>query len=118
MELALLIVLGLAAGVLGSILGLGGGFLIVPALILLKDTPDKIATGTSVAIIVPAMLMALWGRASHGHVDWRMAGLIAVGAVVGAYLGSNLAAKLDPLWIRRMFAGILVVLAVLLVMKK
>ncbi len=118
MELALLIVLGLAAGTLGSILGLGGGFLIVPALILLKDTPDKIATGTSVAIIVPAMLVALWGRSSHGHVDWRMAGLIAVGAVAGAYLGSNLAAKMDPALIRRMFAGVLLVLAGILFFKK
>jgi len=118
MELVLLIVLGLAAGTLGSILGLGGGFLVVPALILLKDTPDKIATGTSVAIIVPAMLVALWGRASHGHVDWRIAGLVAIGAIVGAYFGSNLAAKLDPLWIRRAFSGILVVLAVILFFKK
>ena len=54
MDILLLVVIGFCAGALGSLLGLGGGFLVVPALVLLKSMDMKFATGTSVAIIVPA----------------------------------------------------------------
>jgi uncharacterized membrane protein YfcA len=112
-----LVALGLAAGTLGSLLGLGGGFLVVPALILLRGMKPEIATGTSVAVIVPAMLTALWRRGSYGHVDWKIAGLIAVGAVVGALVGSWLSTRVEGVWIRRLFAGVLVVLAGILAFK-
>ena len=119
MEIVLLIVLGLAAGTLGAMLGLGGGFLVVPALILLRDFDTRIATATSIAVIVPAMLMALWRRGVvDQQVDWRVAGLVAIGAVAGAWLGSELVKRMDPTWLRRMFAGVLVVLAALLVFRK
>ncbi len=119
MEIVLLIVLGLAAGTLGSMLGLGGGFLVVPALILLRGFDARIATATSVAVIVPAMVVALWRRGIVGQqVDWRVAGLVAIGAVVGAYIGSELVKKMDPTVLRRMFAGVLIVLAALLAFRK
>ena len=114
MDIVFLIVLGLAAGSLGSILGLGGGFLVVPVLILIKGLDEHIATGTAIGVIVPGMLVALWRRGAEGHVDIKIAGLVAVGAMVGAYFGSGFAAKIDRLMLRRMFAGILVVLAALL----
>ena len=117
MEIALLILLGLSAGTLGSLLGLGGGFLIVPMLILVRGLKPEIATGTAIAVIVPAMLTALWRRGSYGHVDWQLALLIAVGAVAGAFLGSWLSTQVGGIWIRRLFAGVLVVLAALLAFK-
>lgn len=111
MEIALLILLGLAAGTLGSLLGLGGGFLVVPMLILLRGLKPEIATGTSVAVIVPAMLMALWRHGGYGNVDWRLAGLIAIGAVAGAFIGPWISTQISGLAIRRLFAVVLVVLA-------
>ena len=118
MGIPLLIVLGLAAGALGSMLGLGGGFLVVPALILVQGMGERMATGTSVAIIVPAMVVALWRRGDAGHVDWKIAAFVAVGAVLGAFLGSKLAESIDPTLLRRLFAGILVLLAGILAFKR
>lgn len=119
MEIVLLVALGLAAGTLGSMLGLGGGFLVVPALILLRSIDARTATATSVAVIVPAMLVALWQRGVvDKQVDWRIAGFVAIGAVVGAYVGSNWVRRIDPTVLRRMFAGVLVVLAAVLVFRK
>jgi uncharacterized membrane protein YfcA len=107
-ELAGLIVLGLVAGTLGSLLGLGGGFLVVPVLLLWKQFDPRLATGTAAAVILPTAVVALWRRGVQGHVDWRTGAVIAVGAVLGAFLGSYLAGRLDPLWIRRSFAVLLV----------
>ena len=117
MEIVWLMLIGFAAGTLGSMLGLGGGFLVVPALILLRAMEPRIATGTAVAVIVPTMLIALWRRGAQGHVDWPVAGSIALGAVAGAFLGSWLAGVVPGPWIRRTFAFVLVGLAALLFFK-
>ena len=118
MDIALLVLIGLVAGTLGSLLGLGGGFLVVPALILLRGMSPTMATGTAVAVIVPTMAVALWRRGIQGHVDWTLAGLLAVGAIGGALLGSHLADKVSPVVIRRLFAGVLILLAAILLLRK
>jgi uncharacterized membrane protein YfcA len=118
MEILMLVLVGLAAGTLGSMLGLGGGFLVVPALILLKGMDARLATGTAVAVIVPTMAIALWRRGVQGHMDWRIAGLVAIGSIGGAFLGSWLAGRVDAVFLRRLFAGVLVFLAVMLLTKR
>ena len=117
MDFVFLIAVGLAAGTLGSMLGLGGGFLIVPVLLLVRNMEEHIATGTATAVIVPAMIVAVSIRGNQGEVDWRVAALIAVGAVIGAVLGATVAPKIEGVWLRRMFAGVLVVLAGILAFK-
>jgi uncharacterized membrane protein YfcA len=112
MEIVALVALGLVAGALGNLLGLGGGFLVVPALLLGKGLDPRIATGTAIAVIVPTAAVALWGRAAQGHVEWRTAALIAVGSVVGAAVGSWLAGRVDPVWIRRIFAVVMAAVAI------
>ena len=114
MDVTLLVLLGFVAGTLGSILGLGGGFLVVPALILLRGLDPRIATGTAVAVIVPTMLVTLWRRGIQGHVDWRLGAMIAVGAVAGAFLGSWIAGQVSGALIRRTFAVVLLGLSLLL----
>ena len=117
MDVLLLILLGLLAGTLGSLLGLGGGFLVVPALMLLLHKDPKMASGTAIAVIVPTMLVALWRRGVQGHIDFPLAGQIAIGAIAGAFLGSWLAGFLPGIVIRRTFAVVLVGLAALLFFK-
>ena len=118
MDILLLVAIGFAAGTLGSLLGLGGGFLVVPALLLLRGMDERMATATSVAVIVPTMVVALWLRGGvHGQVDWRVAGVLAVGAIAGAVLGSSLSTWVPKVVIRRLFAGVLVGLAVLLLLR-
>ena len=118
MDIALLILIGFAAGTLGSMLGLGGGFLVVPALVFLRSMDMKIASGTAIAVIVPAMLIAMWRRAGSGHIDWQVAGFLAIGAVIGPFLGAWLADQLPSIVIRKIFAAVLVCLAALLFFKK
>lgn len=118
MDIAILILIGFLAGTLGSLLGLGGGFLIVPALVFIKSMDIKMASGTSVAIIVPAMLVAMWQRGGRGHIDWRLAGIVAIGAVVGPFVGAWLADQLPAVVVRKIFAFVLVGLAALLFFKK
>jgi len=112
------VAVGLAAGTLGSLLGLGGGFLVVPALVLLRGLDSRVATGTSVAVIVPTMCVALWRRASLGHVEWHLAWPIAVGAVGGAFLGTWFSGRVDEALLRRLFAIVLVGVAALIAFKK
>ena len=107
-----LVGIGLAAGTLGSLVGVGGGVLVVPALITFAGLSARMATGTSIAVIVPTMLVALWRRSAQGHVDFRIAALCALGAVGGAFLGAWLAGRLPDIWIRRSFAGFLGLMSV------
>jgi len=118
MDIVVLVLIGPAAGTVGSLLGLGGGILVVPALILLRNVNPTLATGTSVAVILPTMAVAVWRRGVQGHVDWGLAALLAVGAIGGAFLGSWLAGQLPPSTIRRIFAVLLAATAVALYLKK
>jgi uncharacterized membrane protein YfcA len=123
MDILLLIAIGFLAGTLGSMLGLGGGFLVVPALILIKAMDPKMATHTAIAVIIPTMLIALWRRsaAAESSLDWGMVATLAVGAAVGAVLGSWLVrpeGPVDGLMLRRIFSFVLLGLAALLYFRK
>lgn len=109
---------GLVAGTLGSLVGVGGGVLVVPALMTFAGLDARHATGTSIAVIVPTMLVALWRRGVQGHVAWSLALLVAAGAVVGAFAGAALAGKLPDIWIRRSFAGFLALMSAWLFLKE
>jgi hypothetical protein len=115
MTLALALLLagvGLAAGTLGSLVGVGGGVIVVPALMTFAGLDARQATGTSIAVIVPTMIVALWRRGAQGHVTWTLAAICAVGAVAGAFVGAALAGRLPEIWIRRCFAGFLAAVSV------
>jgi uncharacterized membrane protein YfcA len=102
---------GLAAGLLSGFFGVGGGTVIVPALVLLGFTQRR-AVATSLAAIVPTAIAAAVAYVVHGHVDWPVAGLIVVGVVTGARVGSSLLSRLSERTLRWAFAGFLVLTAV------
>lgn len=108
----LLAAVGLVAGTLGSLVGVGGGVIVVPAMMTLAGLDARLATGTSIAVIVPTMIVALWRRGAQGHVHWTLAAACAVGAVAGAFVGAALAGRLPEIWIRRSFAGFLAAVSV------
>jgi hypothetical protein len=92
--------------------GVGGGVIVVPALMTFAGLDARQATGTSIAVIVPTMLVALWRRGAQGHVAWPPAAACALGAVAGAFVGAALAGRLPEIWIRRCFAGFLAAVSV------
>lgn len=119
MSILLLLAIGLLSGVLGGLFGIGGGILIVPALIGVLGYSQHKAQGTSlVALLAPVGLFALMNYYRAGNVDFKSGAWIAGGFMGGAYVGSLIAGKLDELTMRRVFAVFLVVVAFYLFTKK
>ena len=114
-ELAGFVLLGLATGVLASTLGVGGGIIFVPSLVVFFGFEQHIAQGTSLAVILPTAIVGAYLHSKRGRVVWRAALLIAAGGIVGGLIGAWGALAIDPDLLRRMFAGLLMVIAIRLV---
>lgn len=98
-------VIGLVAGILGGFFGVGGGVLIVPALVLIFGFDQHIATGTSLgALLPPVGLLGAMEYYRHGDVNIGYAAVIAAGLLVGGYLGAFVAVKIPALTLKRAFA--------------
>ena len=102
-----LVALGLVTGVFSGLFGVGGGILMVPALLLLLGMERKRAAGTSLAAIVPMSAVGVISYSIGGNVDLLAAGLLAVGSVVGAQIGSMLLHRLPTGFIRWAFIAFL-----------
>lgn len=110
MTYVLAIALGLAAGLLAGMFGVGGGILFVPTLIALGLNQHE-AIGTSLLAIVPTVLVGTWRQSRYGNVRWRAAAILGVAAAVSAQGGVVLAEALPATTLRRLFAGLLVLVA-------
>jgi len=108
------IAIGLAAGLLSGLFGVGGGTVIVPLLLLFLRFEQRLAAGTSLAAIVPTATVGVVSYAVHGSVAWIPALILAAGAVVGAQIGTWLLARLPQNALRWGFIGFLLVVIVML----
>jgi hypothetical protein len=112
MNNVLFIVIGLAAGVLAGMFGIGGGILVVPALILLAKFTPQMATGTSLAIFLfPIGLFGAYVYYKEGNVRMVPALLLALGVLFGSPVGAAIAQQMSALMLRRAFAVFLLVVA-------
>ena len=108
--------LGLVVGVISGMIGIGGGAFLIPALIFFYGMSQKTAQGTSIAtLLLPIGIFAFWTYYRAGHVNLRLAFLIAVGFAVGGWFGSLWAQHLPEVVLRRGFAVLLVLVAAKLV---
>ncbi|TML94144.1 MAG: sulfite exporter TauE/SafE family protein [Actinobacteria bacterium] len=110
MTYVLAVVLGLAAGLLAGLFGVGGGIVFVPALIALGLDHHE-AIGTSLLAIVPTVVVGTWRQSGYGNVRWRAALVLGLAAAVTAQGGVVLAESLSDATLRRLFAGLLVLVA-------
>ncbi len=106
-----LVVLGLVTGILSGLLGVGGGIIVVPALILLFGTSDLIAKGTSLLMMIPTAISGTIGNLRRNNVDLPAAALIGVAACTTTALGAWIATLLDPLAANILFAVFIVFIA-------
>jgi uncharacterized membrane protein YfcA len=113
--LAVAAALGLAAGVLSGMFGVGGGILFVPTLVLVLDLTQLSAQATSLAAIVPVVAVGAWRQHRYGNVRWRPAVVIGVLSIPGVLAGTALATALPDDVLRKLFAGLLIVAALQLV---
>ncbi len=106
-HILILVGIGLAAGILSGFVGIGGGVVIVPALIYFLGLTQFQAQGTSLAIMLPPVgIMAFYNYYKVGHVNITYAVVIAITFIIGGYLGSKFALRLNPNVVRFIF-GIL-----------
>lgn len=111
-----LLLIGVAAGCLSGFIGIGGGLLIVPALMYFMGMSQMAAQGTSLALMLPpigALAVMNYWRAEE--VDLRAAGIMVVAFVIGGYFGSRLALSLNPMKVRLAFGIIMLYVAVRMV---
>ena len=113
-----LVVLGLVAGIFAAGLGVGGGLLFVPALVVLFGFEQQLAQGTSLAVILPTAVVATIVHHRRGRVVWPLATWVAAGGVGGAVVGSRIALALDGALLRRLFATLLLVLVARILYRK
>ena len=105
--------LGLGIGVISGMIGIGGGAFLIPALVFFYGMSQKTAQGTSITtLLLPIGIFAFWTYYKAGHVDLKLAFLIAVGFAVGGWFGGFWAQHLSDMVLRRAFAISLVLLAV------
>ncbi len=104
--------IGLVAGVLSGVFGIGGGVVIVPALILIARLAPITATGTSLAaLLLPVGALGAWEYHRKGHLEIGAALWIALGLFVGVWIGARVAQHLSPVQLKRAFALFLVLTA-------
>ncbi len=109
--------LGLAAGVLSGLIGIGGGILVVPALVLLFGFTQHQAQGTTLAMMVPPIgILAAWTYYRHGDVDLKVAALLCAGFVLGGLFGAKAAIWLSRPALERIFGFVLLAVSIKMIL--
>lgn len=117
-QIILLLGIGLIAGVVSSMLGVGGGIILVPILILLMNLDPHQAIGTSLAIIIPTVLVGAYTHYRLENVNIQLAIIIAIGAVLGAVIGAHVAEALPSLYLKKIFGVVLLIIAIKMMIGK
>jgi uncharacterized protein len=104
----ILVLIGLAAGILSGLVGVGGGIIVVPALVFFLGFSQYQAQGTSLGLLLlPVGILAVLSYYNKGHIDIRVVAIMAIAFVIGGWLGSRLALTISELMVKRVFAVIL-----------
>ena len=108
----LLVLIGVASGILSGFVGIGGGIIIVPALIFLLGMNQLNAQGTSLFILLlPIGILAVMNYWKAGQINWSFGLVVSLAFVVGGYFGSKLALKISPNLVRLIFGIIMVIIS-------
>jgi len=111
--LILLIIIGLAAGFLSGLIGIGGGIIIVPALVIFLGFSQKLAQGTSLGILLlPVGILAVIQYYKQGYLNVNYVAIVAVAFVLGGFLGSKLALSVSDEKVKKIFAIIMMLIAI------
>ncbi|HEY6895624.1 MAG TPA: sulfite exporter TauE/SafE family protein [Rhodocyclaceae bacterium] len=110
-ELALTLALGAGLGFFGGLFGIGGGIIAIPLLVLGFGMEQPLAQGTALVLMVPNLLLGWWRYSQRHPIVWRQALTIGLSATLTTWLIAHLATRLDPQWLRALFSGFLLLLA-------
>ena len=120
MQLVLIcLTIGLGAGMLSGILGIGGAVVIIPCLIYFLKFPQHLAQGTTLALMIPPIgLLAAWIYYKAGYVDLKVAGLICLGFFLGGFLGAKIAIPIPNYILKRIFGISLLLISLKMILGK
>jgi uncharacterized membrane protein YfcA len=108
----LLAIIGLAAGVLSGMIGIGGGIIIVPALVLILGFTQQQAQGTSLGLLLlPVGILAVLNYYKQGYIDIKVVAIMSVTFILGGWLGSKLSLSLSQDTVKKIFAVVLLLIA-------
>lgn len=108
-------IIGLVSGIVSGLFGVGGGIVMVPAMVLLLSPPIrdiKQAVGTSLVVIIPTALMGSYKHFTQGNIEWRTALSLAPLAIAGSYLGAWLTTRISADNLKRAFGGFIILVGV------
>ena len=109
----IIILVGITAGMLSGLVGVGGGLVIVPALVYFIGFSQKTAQGTSLGLIMlPVGILGVLQYYKQGHVDFRIVGILAIGFLAGSFFGSKIALSLSQENVKKIFAAFMIIIAV------
>ncbi len=114
----LILLEGAIVGLLTGLVGAGGGFLIIPALVLLSKLPMKEAIGTSLVIIAAKSLIGFFGESSETVINWALIGTVTSLAIVGIFIGMALSKKIDGAKLKPAFGWFVLVMGVYIIVKE
>ena len=115
----ILIVIGLVAGILGGFVGIGGGLIIVPALVFFLGMTQFQAQGTSLAMMLPPIgVLAVLNYAKTDNLNWKYAFILAGAFIIGGYFGSKLSLSLSPNVVKKAFGVLMILAAIKLIFNK
>ena len=115
----ILIAIGLTAGILSGFVGIGGGLLIVPALIFFLGMSQFEAQGTSLAMMLPPIgILAVLNYHKTGNLNWTYAIILAAVFIIGGYIGSKLSLSLSPQLVKKIFGVLMLAAAFKLIFSK
>ncbi|MGI8952832.1 MAG: TSUP family transporter [Chitinophagaceae bacterium] len=109
----LLLLVGLMAGILGGLIGVGGGIIVVPALVLILGYSQHEAQGTSLGLLLlPVGILAVLNYYKQGYIDVKVVLILSLGFVIGGWIGSKFSLSISDILLKKVFACIIVVIAV------
>jgi len=110
---------GLLAGLLSGLIGIGGGTIIVPILVIFAGLSQKMAQGTTLALLVPPIgILAAWTYYKQGYVDFSIASLICIGFIFGGLIGAKFANNLSNQTLERIFGIALLIISIKMIFAK
>ena len=114
----LIILEGAIVGMLTGLVGAGGGFLIIPALVLLSKLPMKQAVGTSLLIIAAKSLIGFTGDLSNYNMDWKLLGMVSALAITGIFIGDAMSKKIEGHKLKKGFGWFVLVMGIYIIVKE
>ncbi|HEY9168337.1 MAG TPA: sulfite exporter TauE/SafE family protein [Lutibacter sp.] len=118
----ILIIIGLSAGILSGLVGVGGGIIMVPLFVLFLGLTQHNAQGLSLAVMLPPVtFLAVYNyhtAGNGGNIDWRVAITVSILFIIGGFLGSKIALQIDQRMLRKIFGVFMLIVAIRLIFTK